>query len=102
MQLEAGARLRSAVCETQVMVIAAPGGDVALTCGGAPLLPLGATPPAGATLAQSARGGALIGNRYVDATGALELLCTRSGAGTLAAGGEPLRIKEAKALPASD
>ena len=36
--LKAGARLKSAVCDTQVMVIAVPAGDVALTCGGAAML----------------------------------------------------------------
>jgi hypothetical protein len=101
-RLEAGARLRSAVCDTQVMVIAAPAGDLQLSCGGAPMLPLGTPPPAGAALAPDARGGTLIGKRYVDESGELELLCTRSGQGGLALGGVPLRRKEAKALPASD
>jgi outer membrane protein assembly factor BamB len=36
--LKAGARLKSAVCDTQVMVIAVPAGDVALTCGDVLLL----------------------------------------------------------------
>ena len=36
--LKAGSRLKSGVCDTQVMVIAAPAGDVALTCGGADMI----------------------------------------------------------------
>jgi hypothetical protein len=102
MKLEAGARLKSAVCDTQVMVIAAPDRDVELTCGGAPMLDLAAEPPAGAALAPDAADGTRIGKRYVDGPGELELLCTKPGAGSLAADGEALRFKEAKALPSSD
>lgn len=102
MPLKAGTRLQSAVCETQVMVIAAPEGEVRITCGGAPMVELSETPPAGAAPAPDARGGTKIGKRYVDASGDLELLCTRPGEGTLAADGAALGLKEAKALPSSD
>ena len=101
-KLRPGGRLRSAVCQTQVMVIAAPADDVEVTCGGVPMVDLADEPPAGARIAPDAKGGALIGKRYVNAAGDLELLCTRPGEGTLAAGGETLRFKEAKALPSSD
>ena len=37
-QYKPGARLRSAVCATEVVVIAAPARDIVLSCGGAPLL----------------------------------------------------------------
>jgi hypothetical protein len=46
--------------------------------------------------------GTLLGKRYVDATGTLELLCTRAGAGELSCDGAPMTLKAAKALPASD
>lgn len=46
--------------------------------------------------------GTVIGKRYVDATGTLELLCTASGAGELTCDGAPMTIKAAKPLPASD
>ena len=36
--LKAGTRLKSAVCDTEVMVIAAPAGEVEVSCGGAPML----------------------------------------------------------------
>ena len=43
-ELKTGARLRSTVCDGEVMVVAAPSGDLALTCGGAPMVvPLAAT-----------------------------------------------------------
>ena len=47
-------------------------------------------------------GGASMGKRYVDEADTIELLCTKAGDGVPAVGGELLRCKEAKALPASD
>lgn len=103
MELKAGSRLKSAVCATQVMVIAAPAGEVALSCGGAPMLGVAENAPADAPeINPQHKGGTLIGKRYTDAEGALEILCTKPGEGSLAAGGAPLKIKEAKALPSSD
>jgi len=101
--LKPGTRLRSAVCATEVMVIQAPAAPVALTCGGAPLAPLGGgSAPAGGAPAPGAAGGSQIGKRYVNAAGDLELLCTKPGVGTLAADGAPLEIKAARPLPSSD
>ena len=102
LQLKPGTRIRSAVCDTEVMVIAAPAGQVEVTCGGAPMLPLGADPPVGAALAPDASGGTQLGKRYVNAAGDLELLCTKPGKGSLGCGGAPLAVKGAKPLPASD
>jgi hypothetical protein len=102
MKLTTGSRLKSAVCETQVMVIAAPDQDLELACGGAPLLALDAQPPPGAKLDPAAAQGTQIGKRYVNATGDLELLCTRPGKGSLAVDGKPLTLKGAKPLPSSD
>lgn len=100
--LKPGTRLRSTVCSTEVMVIQAPAAPIALTCGGAPLAALGAPVAAGAAPAPGADGGTQIGKRYVDAAGQLELLCTKPGAGTLAAGSTPLAVKGARPLPSSD
>lgn len=100
--LEPGMRLRSRVCSTEVMVIQAPAGEVHVTCGGAALVPLGTPAPPAAALDPAAAGGTLIGKRYVDASGGLELLCTKPGSGTLALLGAPLTIKAAKPLPSSD
>ena len=99
-QLKPGSRIRSAVCDTEVMVIAAPGGDVDVTCGGAPMIGLEDEP--GGTLADDGGEGTQLGKRYVNADGDLELLCTKPGKGSLGAGGTPLEIKGAKPLPASD
>lgn len=101
-QLKPGTRMRSAVCDTELMVIAAPGGDVDLTCGGAPVVAMGADPPAGASLSPDASAGTQLGKRYVNEAGDLELLCTKPGKGSLACDEKPLSIKGAKPLPASD
>ena len=101
-QLKAGSRLRSAVCDTEVMVVMAPQGDVEPTCGGAPMVELGADVPAGQTLSDDAAEGTQIGKRYVNEAGDLELLCTKPGKGSLGVGGTLLTIKGAKPLPSSD
>ena len=49
-QLKAGARLKSAVCATEVIVIAAPAGGADVQCGGAAMLAAGEQAPAGAAL----------------------------------------------------
>lgn len=102
MKLTTGARLKSAVCDTQVMVIAAPADDLDVRCGGASLLALDADPPPDATLDANRSEGSLIGKRYVDESGELELLCTKAGAGSLTLADVPLGLKGAKPLPSSD
>ena len=101
MELKAGSRLKSAVCDSQVMVIAAPDGDLDLTCGGAPLIDVTADAPGGEVAADH-KNGTQIGKRYVNEAADLELLCTKPGEGTLAVGDAALQLKEAKPLPASD
>ena len=101
-QLKTGTRLRSSVCATQVMVVAAPAEDVELTCGGAPMIDVSATPAEGATVSPDAAKGTALGKRYVSANGDVELLCTKPGEGSLGVGGALLTLKEAKPLPSSD
>lgn len=101
-ELKPGKRLRSAVCTTEVMVVAAPREQIALTCGGAPMIGIDEKPAGGGAVAPDAAGGTLLGKRYVNQAGDLELLCTKPGAGSLAAGGTALALKEAKPLPSSD
>ena len=99
-----GDQLASTVCGTRVVVIRAPAAgqpQPQLTCGGSPLVPAADAPPAKPGPA-GADAITLIGKRYVDATGTLELLCTASGAGELACDGAPMTLKSAKPLPASD
>lgn len=100
MELKAGSRLRSAVCETEIVVVKAPAGEVDVRCGGAPMLPVSEEAPGG-TAEAGLDGGTLLGKRYTDGD-ELELLCSKPGAGTLSLGAEPLEVKGAKPLPSSD
>jgi hypothetical protein len=102
MPLKVGSRLRSAVCSTEVMVVAAPKDDIDLTCGGSPMVAPGTDVPEGGAPAAGADTGTQLGKRYNSEALGLELLVTKAGKGTLAANGEELPIKEAKKLPASD
>jgi hypothetical protein len=101
-KLKAGTRLRSAVCTTEVMVIAAPEGDPDLTCGGVGMLGVTEKPPEGGSIQAGAAEGTKLGKRYVTEAGDLEVLCVKAGDGSLGAGGAPLKLKEAKKLPSSD
>ena len=101
MELKAGVRLRSAVDEVEVIVVKGQG-DVDLRCGGHPMAPAGDQAPGGAGAEAGFDKGTLLGKRYVDESGDLEVLCTKAGASSLSVGDEPLEIKEAKPLPSSD
>ena len=101
MQLKVGERLRSAVSEVEIIVVRAPGGTVDLTCGGATMVPLDSA-PTGGPIAPGADDPVLIGKRFWDEASGLELLVTKGGVGTLALGGAPLALREAKPLPSSD
>ena len=97
--LAAGDRLKSVVCTTEIMVIVAPDGDVNLCCGGAPM---SAGDGGDAALDPGFADGAVIGKRYANADGSLEVLCVKAGAGSLAVGGDVLAVKDAKKLPKTD
>ena len=96
-----GVRLRSAVCTTEVVVIAAPAGDITVSCGGQPMLEEGAQATAESVL-QSTTEGTLLGKRYTDVAAELELLCVKPGDGALQVNGVALQVKGAKPLPSSD
>ncbi len=101
-QLKAGSRLKSAVCDTEVMVVKAPASDADVQCGGAPMVELGSDAPGGQSLAEDAAEGTQMGKRYVDEGESIELLCTKPGKGSLGLGGTLLTVKGAKPLPSSD
>jgi hypothetical protein len=102
MELKNGTRLRSQVDDTQVIVVKGLPGDVDLSSGGHPMIDLTATPTDGLTAKDGFDGGALLGKRYTDASGELELLVSKGGSASLSLDGEVLEVKQAKALPASD
>lgn len=100
--IKSGTRLKSQVCDTQVIVVKTADSLDDLRAGGVPMVPLDEEGNAGgATLDPDLSGGAVMGKRYVDDAGA-EVLVTKAGAGTLSIGSTPLNLKEAKPLPASD
>ncbi|MCE2391756.1 MAG: hypothetical protein J4G09_09780 [Proteobacteria bacterium] len=100
--MKAGSRLRSAVCDTEVMVVAAPAAEVELSCGGAAMLEIAAARSGDGAPAPDAAEGTQLGKRYVNEAGDLEILCTKPGQGSLGVAGALLTVKEAKPLPASD
>jgi len=102
MKLSPGSRLRSPVCDTEVVVVRSPADDIDLRCGGHPMVPLGEEPPADLALDPAFEEGTTLGKRYTNAGGDLEILGTKPGAGSLSVGDEVLVLKEAKPLPASD
>jgi len=97
-QLKAGARLKSAVCDAEVMIVKPGNGDLSLTCGGAPMSAGGEKSTANPQM----MGGCQVGKRYVNKDQSLEVLCVKAGKGSLAANGEVLAMKDAKKLPSSD
>jgi hypothetical protein len=102
LSLRPGIRLHSVGCDTAVIVIKAPASPVALTCGGVLMTATDGTAEDRQPRAAVAAVMNQLGKRYVAADGSIEVLCTRAGTGSLAVDGEPLELKAAKVLPASD
>jgi hypothetical protein len=102
MQLKPGSRLKSQVCDAQVVVVKAPKDEVDLRCGGSPMIEATVTPDASLEIEADRSGGSLLGKRYADEDLGIELLCSKGGAGSLTIGDAALEVKGAKALPSSD
>jgi hypothetical protein len=101
-QLKPGQRLRSQVCETQVIIVHPADTDVVLNCGGSPMVDLSSDVQPGSAPQPGLADGNEMGKRYVTEDGLLEVLVTKAGAGTLAVGNSPLVTKQVKPLPSSD
>ena len=101
MDLKAGSALVSAVDDTSVIVTRIADPASVLTCGGVPMRAKGETGDLVEADPQLL-GGTLLGKRYVDEAGSVELLVTKPGSGSLAVNGEVLQVAVAKALPSSD
>lgn len=97
-----GTRLRSTTCSTEVVVVKATAGELAIECGGKEMVELGTDVGEPTGPSAGADGGTLLGKRYVDADDTVELLCTKAGDGSLSLGGVALEVKGAKPLPSSD
>ena len=101
-ELKPGTRLRSVACDAEVIVVKAPAGAVDLRCGGHPMVALGEDVGARPGIEPGFDEGVLIGKRYTDDAGEVEILCTKGGASALAIGDQVLARKDAKPLPSSD
>jgi hypothetical protein len=93
-----GTKLKSQVCDTEIMLILCGNGEIA--CGGAPMLET--RPAIPGTINPDFSSSSQMGKRYVNASGSFELLCVRPGKGSLSIDGIALTTKDAKPLPASD
>jgi hypothetical protein len=99
--IKPGARFGSAVCDLEVIVVKGTSDALDLRAGGQEMVPVGTDKPGG-TPAPGFDQGTVLGKRYTDAAGEIELLCTKAGPSSLSIGDELLDIKEAKPLPSSD
>jgi len=102
MKLTPGSRWKSAVCDTEAVIVRPPREAGALECGGAPMVSIKDVPAAGIEPDMALMGGSLLGKRYADDAHGIEVLCTKPGRGTLTFAGAPLTTREAKKLPSSD
>ena len=102
MELKPGSRWKSAVCDTEVVVVRATAQPISLECGGRPMVAHAAPKPEGLALDAGHSDGTQPGKRFADDVSGLEVLCTKGGKGSLSIDGRPIGAKEAKKLPASD
>ena len=102
MDLKPGSRWKSAVCDTEVVVVRPPKVEADLRCGGYPMVANAEPKPEGLTISPDFAEGSAMGKRFADEETGLELLCVKAGQGTVSIGGRPIGTKEAKKLPASD
>jgi hypothetical protein len=93
--LKPGTRLKSAVCDAEFMIIKAGGSDE-LTCGGVTLDESSEAADA------DKMNGCVIGKRYINAEESIEVLCVKTGEGSLYCNDEELMTKDTKKLPSSD
>jgi hypothetical protein len=101
MDLKAGSRWTSAVSDVEVVVVKAPDEGLALSCGGAEMLPHG-DDKTGGEVEAGLDDDIAVGKRFSNESGDFELLVTKGGKGSLKVGDEVLVIKGAKPLPSSD
>jgi hypothetical protein len=102
MQVKPGTRLKSQVCDTQIVIVRVPATDLDIRCGGSPMIPAADSAADGVELHADYSGGSLMGKRYADEGDTIEFLCSKAGAGSLSIGDAKLDVKGAKALPSSD
>jgi hypothetical protein len=92
------------VCTTEVIVVRASSstGKLAIECGGLPMVPHGDPGTESAPPVSTLMAGTQLGKRYENDKWGIEVLCTKSGEGSLTVAGELLELKTVKPLPSSD
>lgn len=100
--MKPGARLKSAVDATEIVVVRAPSSDVDIRCGGWPMSENGQSRAEARPPDPRHSGGTQIGKRYANDEIGVEVLCTKAGEASLSIGDEPLVVKSPKPLPSSD
>ena len=101
-ELKTGARLKSTVCDGEVMVVKAADQSAVLTCGGQPMVAATEEAGNGGSVDPDHAVPIVIGKRYIDADETLEVLCVKGGEGSLAVNGDLLLLKDTKQLPKTD
>lgn len=102
MELKPGSRWKSAVCDTEVVVVRPPKTPSSLECGGHAVIPHAQAKPEGLAPSADHSDGTAAGKRYTDPETGIEVLCTKGGAGSLSVDGRAIGAAEAKKLPSSD
>lgn len=102
MKYKPGSRWKSTVCSAELVVVRPPSGEGGLACGGAAVVAHDSEDAASGEVDPAYSDGVLIGKRYMDDECGIEVLGAKPGKGSLSYDGRPLRLKEAKPLPASD
>jgi hypothetical protein len=103
MKLSPGTRLRSQVDTTEIIVVRPGSGEVAVACGGRPMIDMRAELAPEVTPVGDPGDGTQLGKRYTAGEDSgFEVLVTKPGIWSLTADGVPVVLKEAKPLPASD
>jgi hypothetical protein len=95
--LKPGTRLKSTVCDAEFMIIKAGDSDE-LSCGGAAF----DESPDKKEGDADKMNGCVIGKRYINADETIEVLCVKTGEGSLYCNDEELMTKDTKKLPSSD
>ncbi len=99
--IKPGSRWKSRVCEAEVVLVRPGKNDGQLQCGGFDMVPIAEDAEA-MEIEAGMDAGCMAGKRYRSEKSGIEILCTKSGRGSLCFEGEILALVETKKLPSSD
>jgi hypothetical protein len=98
-----GTRLKSVVCETEIVIVRPPAAATAvIACGGRPMVAHGDDVARNQSILDGHGGGSILGKRYGREGDPVEVLVTKAGTGSLSLDGELMSTKDPKPLPSSD